>query len=162
MTRSAMPSRFELIDLTTPEPRQDEGPSSAPNPPIIDLVSPEPGDADSPKIPSPPINDLLIPRRVPVIDLSTPQPEQLVAALSVSVRALVMSQHRAPGLQLLTPDLRRFLLNQRPHPKPNLIMLEWHIIATRTPNARTAKNGIMLAKNSCLRTSWPTLPAFWA
>jgi hypothetical protein len=57
----------------------------------------------------------------PVVDLSTPEPEQLVPALSVSARALAMSRCRPPGLQLLTPDLRRCLLNQRPHPRRNLI-----------------------------------------
>jgi hypothetical protein len=46
---------------------------------------------------------------------------QLVPALSVSARALAMAQCRPPGLQLLTPNLRRCLLNRRPHPRQNLI-----------------------------------------
>jgi hypothetical protein len=59
----------------------------------------------------------------PVVDLSTPEPDQLVATLSVSARALAMSQLRPPGLQLLTPSLRRYLLGQRPHLKRNLITI---------------------------------------
>ena len=70
---SASRSKFELVDLTTPEPRRDEGSSIISRPPIIYLVTPEP---------------------VPVVDLRTPEPEQLVPALSVSARALAMSQCR--------------------------------------------------------------------
>jgi hypothetical protein len=44
----------------------------------------------------------------PVVDLSTPEPEQLVTALSVSARAL------------LTPDLRRYLLSRRPPSRANM------------------------------------------
>lgn len=46
-----------------------------------------------------------------------------MAALSVSARALAMSQLRLQGLQLLTPDLRRYLLDRRPHAKPNLFIV---------------------------------------
>jgi hypothetical protein len=35
-------SKFELVDLTTPEPRRDQGSSNISSPPIIDLVTPEP------------------------------------------------------------------------------------------------------------------------
>jgi hypothetical protein len=108
-------SKFELVDLTTPEPRHDEGSSIISRPPIIDLVTPEPVPVVDLSTPEP---DQLV---APVVDLSTPEPEQLVPALSVSARALAMSQCRPPGLQLLTPDLRRCLLNRRPHLRQNLI-----------------------------------------
>jgi hypothetical protein len=39
---SASSSKFELVDLTTPEPRRDEGSSIISRPPIIDLVTPDP------------------------------------------------------------------------------------------------------------------------
>jgi hypothetical protein len=55
---SASRSKFELVDLTTPEPRRNEGSSIISSPPIIDLVTPEP---------------------VLVVDPSTPEPGQLVA-----------------------------------------------------------------------------------
>jgi len=49
-----MQTRFhELVDLTTPEPRRDQGSSNISSPPIIDLVTPEPA---------------------LVVDLSTPKP----------------------------------------------------------------------------------------
>src|ERR1700722_8091676 len=35
-------SKFELVDLTTPEPKHNERSSSISSPPIIDLVTPEP------------------------------------------------------------------------------------------------------------------------
>jgi hypothetical protein len=82
-----------LIDLVTPEPAL-----------VVDLSPPKPAQFVA-----------------PVVDLSTPEPDQLVAALSVSARALAMSQRRPPGLQLLTPGLRRYLLGWRPHPRQNLI-----------------------------------------
>jgi hypothetical protein len=53
MAGLASRSKFELVDLTTPE---QDLPTTT-NPPI-DLVTPEP---------------------VPVVDLSTPEPDQLVA-----------------------------------------------------------------------------------
>jgi hypothetical protein len=34
-------SKFELADLTTPEPRHNQGSSNISSPPIIDLVTPE-------------------------------------------------------------------------------------------------------------------------
>ena len=110
MASLASRSNLEFVDLTTPESRRDEGLSSTSSPPIIDLVTPEP---------------------VPVVDLSTPEPDQLVAALSVSARALAMSQDRPPGLQLLTPELHRYLLSRHPHPKPNLITvgMAYHYIS---------------------------------
>jgi hypothetical protein len=92
-------SKFELVDLTTPEPRRDEGSSIISRPPIIDLVTPEPVPVVDLSTPNP---DQLV---VLVVDLSTPEPEQLVLALSVSARALAMSQCRPAGLQLLTPNL---------------------------------------------------------
>jgi hypothetical protein len=84
-------SKFELVDLTTPEPRRDEGSSIISHPPIIDLVTPEPVPVVDLSTPEP---DQLV---APVVDLSTPEPEQLVPALSVSARALAMSQCRPPG-----------------------------------------------------------------
>jgi hypothetical protein len=42
--------------------------------------------------------DLVTPKPVPVVDLSTPELDQLVAALSVSARVLATSQLRPPGL----------------------------------------------------------------
>jgi hypothetical protein len=110
-------SKFELVDLTTPEPRRDEGSSIISRPPIIDLVTPDPIPVVDLSTPEP---DQLV---APVVDLSTPEPEQLVPALSISARALAMSQCRPAGLQLLTPDLRRCLLNQQPHPRQNLITI---------------------------------------
>jgi hypothetical protein len=108
-------SKVELVDLTTPEPTHDNCSSNDSTPPIIDLVTPEPV----------PVVDLRTPEPgqlvVSVVDLSTPEPEQLVPALSISARALEMAQCRPPGLQLLTPDLRRCLLNRRPYPRQNLI-----------------------------------------
>ena len=106
------------IDLTTPEPRRDEGLSETSSPPVI-----KPGNTRVA-----PIVDLSTPepdhRVALVVDLSTPKPEQLVAALSVSSRAPAMSQCRPTGLQLLTPDLRRYLLDRRPHPRQNGISNE--------------------------------------
>jgi hypothetical protein len=77
---------------------------------------------------STPESDQLVP---PVVDLSTPEPDQLVAALFVSARALAMSQLRPLGLQLLTPSLHRYLLGRRPHPKHNLITvgMAYHCIS---------------------------------
>jgi hypothetical protein len=132
MAALASRSKFELVDLTTPEPRSDQGSSNISSPPIIDLVTPEPALVVDLSTPKPdqlvaPVVDLSTPEPdqlvAPVIDLSTPEPDQLVAALSVSARALEMSQLRPPGLQLLTPSLRRYLLGQRPHPKCNLITI---------------------------------------
>jgi hypothetical protein len=117
MARPASCSKFELVDLSTPEPRRDQGLSNISSPPIIDLVTPEPVLVVDLSPPEP--GQLM----APVVDLSTPEPEQLVPALSVSARALAMSQFRPPGLQLLTPDLRRCLLNRRPHPRRNLITI---------------------------------------
>jgi hypothetical protein len=123
-----MRTRFHVIeaenrvDLTTLEPRRDEGMSNISCPPIIDLVTPETVpvvDLSTPETDQliPPVVDLSTPEPdqlvAPVVDLSTPEPEQLVPALSVSARALAMSQCRPLGLQLLTPDLRRCLLNLR-------------------------------------------------
>lgn len=115
MAGPASRSKFELVDLTTPEPRCDQGSSNISSSPIIDLVTPEPAlviDLSTPE-PDQPV--------VPVVDLSTPEPDQLVAALSVSARALAMSRDRPQELRLLTPDLHRYLLSQHPHPKRNLI-----------------------------------------
>jgi len=105
MAGSASRSKFELVDLSTPEPRHGEGSSNISSP-IIDLVTPAPILVVDLSTPEP---DQLV---APVVDLSTPEPEQLVPALSVSARALAMSQCRLLGLQLLTPDLRRCLLNR--------------------------------------------------
>ena len=74
--------------------------------PVVDLSTPEPEKLVS-----------------PVADLSTLEPHRLVAALSVSARALAMSQLRPLGLQLLTPDLRRYLPSRHSHPKGNLITI---------------------------------------
>jgi hypothetical protein len=95
---------FQVLeaDLTIPEPRYNTGLSMS-NPPIIDLTTLEPA---------------------VVVDLSTPEPDQLVPALSLSARALAIAQYRPPGLQLLTPDLRRYLLNWRSYPRPNLVTIE--------------------------------------
>lgn len=117
MAGPASRSRFELIDLTTPEPRRDQGSLNISSPLIIDLVTPEPALALDLSTRSPEPDQPV----APVVDLSTPEPDQLVATLSVSARALAMSRIRPQGLQLLTPDLRRYLLSRRPHPKRNLI-----------------------------------------
>jgi hypothetical protein len=77
--------KFELVDLTTPEPRCDEGLLIISRPPIIDLVTPEPVLVVDLSTLEP---DQLV---ALVVDLSTPEPEQLVLALSVSARALAMS-----------------------------------------------------------------------
>ena len=93
-----------------------------------------------------------------VVDLSTPKPDQLVAAFSVSARALAMSQLsslRAPAID----SRAQSVLSQRPHPRRNLITVGWHITASRTPNTHTARNGIM-EEDSCSRSSWPALPGF--
>jgi hypothetical protein len=107
--------KVELVDLTMPEPTHDDCLSNVSTPPIIDLVMPEPV----------PVVDFRTPKLgqlvVSVVYLSTPEPEQLVLALSVLARALAMAQCRPPGLQLLTPDLRRCLLNRRPYLRQNLI-----------------------------------------
>jgi len=110
-------SKVELVDLTTPEPTHDDGSSNVSTPSIVDLVTPEPVLVVDLSTPEP--GQLV----APVVDLSTPEPEQLVPALSVSARALAMSQCRPLGLQLLTPDLRRCLLNRRPYPRQNLITI---------------------------------------
>jgi hypothetical protein len=89
---SASRSKFELVDLTTPEPRRDEGSSIISSPPIIDLVTPEPVLVVDLSTPEP--GQLV----APVVYLSTPEPEQLVPDLSVSARALAMSQCRPLGL----------------------------------------------------------------
>ena len=92
MARPASCSKFELVDLTTPEPRHDQGLSNISSPPIIDLVTPKPVlvvDLSTPKL-----GQLV----ALVVDLSTPELEQLVLALSVSARALAMSQCRPLGL----------------------------------------------------------------
>jgi protein-tyrosine phosphatase len=92
MAGLALHLEFELIDLTTPEPRREQDSSNISSPPIIDLVTPEPAlvvDLSTPKL------DQLV---APVVDLSTPKLDQLVAALSMLARALAMSQHRPPGL----------------------------------------------------------------
>jgi hypothetical protein len=84
-TGSALSSKFELVDLTTPEPRRDEGSLIISRPPIIDLVTPNlilVVDLSTPEL------DQLV---APVVDLSTPEPEQLVLALSISAQALAMS-----------------------------------------------------------------------
>jgi hypothetical protein len=47
-------SKFELVDLTTPEPRYDQDSLNISNPPTTNLVTPEP---------------------TLVVDLSTPEPE---------------------------------------------------------------------------------------
>ena len=81
-------SKFELVDLTTLELRRDEGSSITSRPPIIDLVTPNPIpviDLSTPKL------DQLV---ALVVDLSTPELEQLVPALSVSAQALAMFQCR--------------------------------------------------------------------
>jgi hypothetical protein len=114
---SASSSKFELVDLTTLEPRRDEGSSIISRPLIIDLVTLDPIPVVDLSTPKP---DQLV---APVVDLSTPKPEQLVPALSISAQALAMSQRRPAGLQLLTPNLRRCLLNRRPHLRRNLITI---------------------------------------
>jgi hypothetical protein len=67
----------------------------------------------------------------PVADLSTPESDQLVAALSVSARALAMSQLRPPRAPAIDSGLRQYLLDWRPHPKSNLITvgMEYHYIS---------------------------------
>jgi hypothetical protein len=70
VVRPASRSKFELIDLTTPRPRRDQGSSNISSPPIIDLVTPEPA---------------------LVVDLRTPELDQLVPTLSISARTLAMS-----------------------------------------------------------------------
>jgi len=76
---------LELVDLTTPEPRCDQGSSIISRPPIIDLVTPDPILVVDLSTPEP---DQLV---ALVVDLSTPEPKQLVPALSISARALAMS-----------------------------------------------------------------------
>jgi hypothetical protein len=88
----ALRSKFELIDLITPKPRHDEGSSIISCPLIIDLVTPKPVLVVNLSTPEP---DQLV---APVVDLSTPELEQLVLTLSVSARALAMSQCRPLGL----------------------------------------------------------------
>jgi hypothetical protein len=76
-TGSVLRLKFRFVNLTTPEPRCNEGSSIISNPPIIDLVTPEPVlvvDLSTPEL------DLLV---APVVDLSTPELEQLVPALFV-------------------------------------------------------------------------------
>ena len=73
MAGPASRSKFELVDLTTPEPRRDQGLSNISSPPIIDLVTPEPALVVDLSTPEP---DQLV---APVVDLSTPEPDQLVA-----------------------------------------------------------------------------------
>ena len=148
-------SKFELVDLTTPEPRCDEGLSIISRPPIIDLVTPEPVPAVDLSTPEP---DQLV---APVVDLSTPEPEQLVPALSVSARALAMSQCRPPGLQLLTPDLRRCLLNRRPHPRRNLITVGMAYHCITHPGRPYRQKWYYVGGHSCSRSLWPALPGFW-
>ena len=111
MAALASRSKFELVDLTTPEPRHDQGSSNISSPPIIDLVTPEPALVVNLSTPEPdqfvaPVVDLGTPKPdqlvAPVIDLSTPEPDQLVAALSVSARALAMSQLHKAYAKVLT------------------------------------------------------------
>jgi hypothetical protein len=106
MAGSASCSKFELVDLSTLEPRHGEG-SSEISSPIIDLVTPAPILVVNLSTPEPdqlivPVVDLSTPKLdqlvAPVVDLSTPEPEQLVPALSVSARALAMSQRCPLGL----------------------------------------------------------------
>jgi len=78
---SASRSKFELVDLTMPEPRRDEGSSIISRPPIIDLVTPEP---------------------VPVVDLSTPEPDQLVAPV---VDLSTPEPEQCPGPRHVVPSL---------------------------------------------------------
>jgi hypothetical protein len=73
IARPASCSKFELVDLTTPEPRRDQGLSNISSPPIIDLVTPEPAPVVDLSTPKP---DQLV---APVVDLSTPEPDELVA-----------------------------------------------------------------------------------
>jgi hypothetical protein len=76
---------LELVDLTTLEPRCDQGLLIISCPPIIDLVTPDPilvVDLSTPEL------DQLV---ALVVDLSTPEPEQLVPALSILAQALAMS-----------------------------------------------------------------------
>ena len=103
MARPASCSKFELVDLTTPEPRRDQGLSNISNPPIIDLVTLEPALVVDLSTPEPDqlvalVVDLSTPEPdelvALVVDLSTPEPDQLVAALSVSAQVLAMSQLR--------------------------------------------------------------------
>jgi hypothetical protein len=45
--------KFELVDLTTPKPRHNQGLLNTSNPPIIDLVTPKPAlvvDLSTPKL----------------------------------------------------------------------------------------------------------------
>jgi hypothetical protein len=76
---------LELVNLTTLEPRHDEGLLIISRPPIIDLVTPNPilvVDLSTPNL------DQLV---ALVVNLSTPKLEQLVLALSISAWALAMS-----------------------------------------------------------------------
>jgi hypothetical protein len=110
----------ELVDLTMSEPRHDQGLLNISSPPIIDLVTPEPALVVDLSTPEP---DQLVASVInlstserdqlvaPVVDLSIPEPDQLMAALSVSAQALAVSQDRPPELQLLTPELHRYLLS---------------------------------------------------
>jgi hypothetical protein len=118
-----------FIDLTTPKPRGSSN-LVIPEPvSIVDLSTPEPSRVAAP------IVDLSTPELDQfgglVVDLSTPEPELLVPDLSISARALAMARCRPSGLQLLTPDLRRYLLNRRPHPRRNLITvgMAYHYIS---------------------------------
>jgi hypothetical protein len=170
MAGPASRSKFELVDLTTPEPRRDQGSSNISSPPIIDLVTPGPALVVDPSTPEldqlvAPVVDLSTPEPgqlvAPVVDLSTPEPEQLVPALSVSARALAMSQCRPPGLQLLTPDLRRCLLNRRPHPRRNLITVGMAYHCITHPGRPYRQKWYYVGGHSCSRSLWPALPGFW-
>jgi hypothetical protein len=114
----ASQSKFELVDLTTPEPRCDKGLSIISHPSIIDLVTPKPVPVVDLSTPEP---DQLV---ASVVDLSTSEPEQLVPALSVLAHILAMFQCCPLGLQLLTSDLCQCLLNQQLYLRQNLITVE--------------------------------------
>jgi hypothetical protein len=78
MAGLASRSKFELVDLTTPE--QDLPTTTNP---LIDLVTPKP---------------------VPVVNLSTPKLDQLVA-LVVDLSTFKLDQLVAPVVDLSTPEL---------------------------------------------------------
>ena len=95
-------SKFERVNLTTPEPEHREGSSNVPNPPITDLVTPEPGYAEGlSNIPKLLINNLLMPEPALFVDLSNPEPDQHNAVRSHC--GILAGRHVQLGVPLQKP-----------------------------------------------------------